>query len=381
MDYVAQRRHELVRDLKKTDGVDALLVTSPVNVGYLTGFTGDSSYLVLTPKHTVLVTDARFDQQLAEECPGLETHVRPHDQTTPEAAAAVLTKLGVKAVGLEAAHATLALQEQLAAAGPKLTFAPTHGKVEKMRAVKDAGEVEAIRVAIRAAERAFSMFAPMLREADTEKDLVDALEAYIRRAGARGASFPSICAVGDRGALPHAPPTTRQLGDGSKLLVDWGADCGYKSDLTRTLRSPFGTAPSRRNKAERVGVNFEEVYEAVCQAQDAAVAAVRHGAAAKDVDAAARKSLAKAKLKNNPGVNLADHFTHGLGHGIGLEVHEAPRVRANSDDVLESGMVITLEPGVYIPGWGGVRVEDDFLITKDGATRLSTLPRDPGAIG
>jgi Xaa-Pro aminopeptidase len=225
------------------------------------------------------------------------------------------------------------------------------------------------------------MFAPMLRETDTEKDMADALDGFLRRAGARGASFPPICAVGDRGALPHAPPTARPLGDGSKLLVDWGADCGYKSDLTRTLRSPFGTAPSRRNKAERVGVNFDEVYDAVCQAQDAAAAAVRHGAAAKDVDAAARKALAKVKLKGSPTLNLADHFTHGLGHGIGRELHEAPRVRANSDDILESGMVITIEPGVYIQGWGGVRIEDVFLVTKDGATRLSTLPRDPGAIG
>lgn len=381
MDYIAQRRQELVRDLKKADGVDALLVTNPVNVTYLTGFTGDSSYLIATPKQFLLVTDSRFEQQAAEECPGLEAHVRPHDQTTPEAAAAVLTKLGVKAVGLEAAHATLALQEQLVAAGPKLTFVPTRGRVERLRAIKDAGEVEAIRGAVRAAERAFAMFVPMLREADTEKDLADTLEGFIRRAGGRGSSFPIICAVGDRGALPHAPPTARQLGEGSKLLVDWGADCGYKSDLTRTLKSPFGTAPTRRNKAERVGFNFDELYELVCQAQDAAVATVRHGVPASEVDAAARKTIGKHKLRGDPGLNLADHFTHGLGHGIGLETHEAPRVRANSDDVLETGMVITVEPGIYIPGWGGVRVEDDFLVTKDGAVRLTTLPRDPGAIG
>ncbi|MFO0849413.1 MAG: Xaa-Pro peptidase family protein [Gemmataceae bacterium] len=381
MDYIAQRRQELVRDLKKADGVDALLVTNPVNVTYLTGFTGDSSYLIATPKQFLLVTDSRFEQQAAEECPGLEAHVRPHDQTTPEAAAAALTKLGVKAVGLEAAHATLALHEQLTAAGPKLTFAPTRGRVEKLRAIKDAGEVEAIRGAVRAAERAFAMFVPMLREADTEKDLADTLEGFIRRAGGRRSSFPVICAVGDRGALPHAPPTARQLGEGSKLLVDWGADCGYKSDITRTLKSPFGTAPTRRNKAERVGFNFDELYELVCQAQDAAVAAVRHGVPASEVDAAARKTIGKHKLRGDPGLNLADHFTHGLGHGIGLETHEAPRVRANSDDVLETGMVITVEPGIYIPGWGGVRVEDDFLVTKDGAVRLTTLPRDPGAIG
>jgi Xaa-Pro aminopeptidase len=143
--------------------------------------------------------------------------------------------------------------------------------------------------------------------------------------------------------------------------------------MTRTFRSPFGTAPTRRNKQERVGYNFDEIYEMICNAQDAAVAAVRDGVPAKEVDAAARQVIADA--------GYAEYFTHGTGHGIGLEVHEAPRVRANSDDVLSTGMVITLEPGVYLPGWGGVRVEDDFLVTRDGCVRLTTLPRDPGAIG
>jgi Xaa-Pro aminopeptidase len=143
--------------------------------------------------------------------------------------------------------------------------------------------------------------------------------------------------------------------------------------MTRTFRSPFGTAPTRRNKQERVGYNLEELHELVCRAQDAAVAALRDGVPAKEVDAAARTVIADA--------GYGDYFTHGLGHGIGLEVHEAPRVRANSDDVLETGHVITLEPGVYIPGWGGVRVEDDYLVTKDGAIRLTSLPRDAAAIG
>jgi Xaa-Pro aminopeptidase len=382
MDYMSQRRQGLVRNLKK-DGVDAVLVTNPVNVTYLTGFTGDSSYLVCTAKQFILVSDSRFDEQIKEEVGGgVEVHVRPHDETTDEAAAEVLTKVGAKAVGLEADHATLAFMGQLQEKNPKLTFAPLKGRVEALRAVKDPSEVEQIRVAVKAAERAFQMFKSMLREADTEKDMVDALEGYVRRAGAKGCSFPPIVAVGERGALPHAPPTNRSLGDGSKVLVDWGADLLYKSDLTRTFRSPFGTAPTRRNKQERVGYNLEELHELVCQAQDAAVAVLRDGVPAAEVDAAARQVFAdyQPKDKDGDGENLADYFTHGLGHGLGLEVHEAPRVRANSDDVILTGMVVTIEPGLYIPGWGGVRVEDDFLVTKDGAIRLTSLPRDVGAI-
>ncbi|HVK19702.1 MAG TPA: Xaa-Pro peptidase family protein [Fimbriiglobus sp.] len=371
MDYLTQRRQTLVKTLKK-DGADAILVTHPVNVSYLTGFTGDSSYLVATAKQFVLVSDSRFDEQIKEECPGLEVHIRPHDQTTVAAAVEVLTKTGAKAVGLEADHATLGLMADLQEAGAKLSFAPVRGRVEALRALKDPSEVEQIRAAVKAAERAFVMFKSMLREADTEKDMSDAIESYVRRAGGRSCPFPPIVAVGERGALPHAPPTDRQLGDGSKLLVDWGADLGYKSDMTRTFRSPFGTAPTRRNKAERVGYVFDEIYELVRSAQEAAVATIRDGVPAAEVDAAARQVISDA--------GYADHFTHGTGHGIGLEIHEAPRIRANSPDVLAIGMVVTIEPGIYLPDWGGVRLEDDFLVTREGCVRLTNLPHDPGAI-
>jgi Xaa-Pro aminopeptidase len=406
MNYLAQRRQALVRGMKK-DGVDAVLVTTPVNVTYLTGFTGDSSYLVLTPKHAILVSDARFEDQLKEEvlgyedgsaaepapyphalkhsnpdkADGVEAHVRGHDTTTLEAAVEVLTKAGAKNVGVEGSRLTVAELEALKALGAKQTFVPQANLVENLRVVKDPSEVEKIREAVRVAERAFRMFAATLRETDTEKDMVDTLEGYVRRAGAKGTPFPPIVAVGERGALPHAPPTGKQLGEGSKLLVDWGADLGYKSDLTRTVRSPFQAAPTRRNKFERVGFDYEEVYGVVLAAQNAALAVIRDGVPAREVDAAAREVLANAKLKGHPGLKLGDYFTHGLGHGIGLEVHEAPRVRANSDDVLTAGMVITIEPGVYIPGWGGLRIEDDVLVTRDGYSLLTSLPREPMTAG
>jgi len=206
----------------------------------------------------------------------------------------------------------------------------------------------------------------------------------IRRAGGQCSSFPPIVAVDERAALPHAPPTRRALGDADFLLVDWGASgpcyksgrlagrgAGgplYKSDLTRLLvtrRSWFRPRPARKRRDE---AKLESVYRAVLAAQQAAAAALRPGAEAPKVDAAARAVLAAAGYEK--------YFNHGLGHGLGLQVHEAPAVRKNSDDELKAGMVCTLEPGVYLPGWGGVRIEDDFLVTPDGCERLTTLPRD-----
>jgi Xaa-Pro aminopeptidase len=380
MNYPLQRRQALVQGLKN-HSVDAFLVTTPVNVTYLTGFTGDSSFYFGTPKNSILISDSRFEEQIKEESPEVDAHIRGHNRTTYEAAADVFSKSGAKSVGVEGNRITLGELDALKELAPKVTFVPVNGLIERLRVIKDPSETEKIREAVRVAERAFRMFTATLRETDTEKDMVDAVENYVRRAGARGTSFPPIVAVGERGALPHAPPTNKQLIEGSKILIDWGADLLYKSDITRTLRSPFITSPTRRNKFERVGLNFEEVYQVVLNAQNAAIAEIRPGAKARDVDAAARKVLASAKLRMKGDIKLGDYFTHGLGHGIGLECHEAPRIRANSEDVLESGMVITVEPGVYIPGWGGLRIEDDVLVTHNGCTMLTTLPRDPGLLG
>ncbi|MCS7022756.1 MAG: Xaa-Pro peptidase family protein [Gemmataceae bacterium] len=375
MNYVQQRRQTLTQNLKK-HGVDAFLVSAVPNVTYLTNFTGDSSYYVATSRHNFIVSDTRYEEQIREECTELEVVIRGHDKTTLEAVAEVLNKSGAKNVAVEGNRITLEELEQLKGLAPRITFVPVYGEVEAMRMIKDPGEVEQIRAAIRIAERAYQMFIATLRETDTEKEMVDAMDGYIRRAGGRGPAFQPIVAVGERGALPHAPPTSKQLGEGSKLLVDWGVDLIYKCDLTRTIRSPFATVPMRKNKFERVGVNFEEVYNIVLSAQNAALAMIRPGVKVKEIDAAVRKVFDSAKLKKGPrDAKLSDFFTHGLGHGIGLEVHEAPRIRANSNDVLDSGMVISIEPALYIPGWGGVRIEDNVLVTHNGCTLLSTIAR------
>ncbi|HEV3260107.1 MAG TPA: Xaa-Pro peptidase family protein [Gemmataceae bacterium] len=357
MDYAADRRQRLAQRIEQ-DSLDALLVSHPVNVTYLTGFSGDSSYLILTPARALLVSDGRFTEQIAEECPGLEAHIRPPAQTIQQALAEVTGMLGLRTVEFESTHVTVADWETLRELAPAVSWKGGRERVEALRVIKDPLEVAQIREAIEIAERAFGMFRSILRAADREKDLADSLELYIRRAGGRGSSFPSIIAVGERAALPHAPPTDRCLGGAELVLVDWGASGRfYKSDLTRVLA------------ARKISPKLERVYGVVLKAQDRAIRAIRPGAKACDIDAEARAVIAEA--------GFGHFFSHGLGHGLGLQVHEAPALRQNSDTVLQAGMVTTVEPGIYLPGWGGVRIEDDVLVTPDGHEVLTHVPKDP----
>jgi Xaa-Pro aminopeptidase len=192
------------------------------------------------------------------------------------------------------------------------------------------------------------------------------MEMYIRRAGGKGSSFPPIVAGGPRAALPHAPPTARRVGDDELLLVDWGASGAfYKSDLTRVLWYRQNGAASESNLQTS---KLEQIFEVVLEAQRRAIAAIRPGAVGSDVDAVARSYIADS--------GYGSYFTHGLGHGIGLQVHEGPALRPTSTTVLQPGMVVTVEPGIYLPGWGGVRIEDDVLVTADGVQLLTHVATD-----
>ena len=360
MDHHAARRDRL-RPVLAAEGIDALLVTSGHNVTYLTGFTGDSSFVVLTPNRVVLVSDPRYVGQIGDECPELETHIRPVSRKLHEAVGDVLTGLGVRRVGCESSL-SLAEFEALREAAPLIDWKPAADRVEKLRAIKDEVEIASIREAVDIAERAFAVFRGLLSPDDTEKSLADAMDHYVRRCGGVGCSFPPIVAVGERAALPHCPPTSRRVCESGLLLVDWGAVSSglYRSDLTRVL-------PTHR-KGSSMGDRLASIHALVLRAQEAAIRAVRPGAVCMDVDAAARAVIADG--------GHGDHFGHGLGHGVGLQIHEAPAVRPLSETVLEPGMVITIEPGIYLPGWGGVRLEDDVLVTPDGHEVLTRVPKD-----
>jgi Xaa-Pro aminopeptidase len=368
MDAMVQRRQRLAAT-QAEEGVDLLLVSNPVNVTYLTGFSGESSYLLLGRDRAVLVSDGRFIQQLAEECPGLDVVIRPPIQPLAGAAATVINDLEPRAVGFESAYLTVADFEQLRQLTPSRDWKGQRDRVERLRMIKDAGEVSQIREAIHIAERAFAMFRAMLEPECTEKALSDALENYVRRAGGRCTSFPSIVAVGERAALPHAPPTAKRVEEANLLLVDWGA-CGrfYKSDLTRVLvtrKNAFSAAGTDHSAVEP---KLAAVHAVVLQAQQRALAAIRPGVKAGDVDAAARSIIEAA--------GYGDYFNHSVGHGLGLQVHEAPLLKPGSEVILQPGMVVTVEPGVYLPAWGGIRIEDDVLVTEDGCEVLTHVPRD-----
>ena len=351
------RRLDNLRRAIRDDPVDALLVAGEPNVRYLTGFTGDASVLLVTRDRALMISDGRFVTQLAQECPDLEVHVRPVEQLLFDAVGEVIGKFGAARVGFEPARMSVAQHEAIRGKAGSVALVGVAGRVEKLRAIKDEAEVAAIRRAIGQAERAFAMLRAGMGAGDSEKALADALEHYLRLCGATGAAFEPIVAVGSRAALPHAHPTAEaKAGDADFVLVDWGASSGgYKSDLTRVVVTG------------KVTPKFEQVYRTVLEAQTRGIEALRPGATAGDVDASARSVIEAAGFGRS--------FNHGLGHGFGLEIHENPFFRRANAATLKAGMVVTIEPGIYLPDWGGVRIEDDVLITPDGPELLTRVPK------
>ena len=355
MDRHQTRRDRLRKAVKKT-GADAFLVTDFTNVTYLTGFTGDSSYLLMLGRGEVVLSDPRYTTQLGEECPGLDLHIRRPGTNMRQAIAKVLRSAKVGRLAIEADSMSVALRDQIGSDRPKMEILPTSGLVETLRQIKDKGEIARIRRAIWHAQKAFGVLRATLRPEKTEKQVVCELEHQMRLFGAKERSFSSIVGVGPRAALPHANPTGRRIGESDFVLVDWGANEGlYNSDLTRVLVTG------------RISPKLERIYQIVLRAQTRAIAAIRPGVTARHVDRVARTVIAKA--------GFGRQFGHGLGHGLGLAVHEAPRLAADSQAVLKPGMVVTVEPGIYLPGWGGVRIEDDVLVTRGGHEVLTNVPK------
>jgi Xaa-Pro aminopeptidase len=350
-------RREALRRLLAQKSLPTLLVTDERNVTYLTGFTGDSSYLLVTSEREFLISDGRYVTQLAEECPELELAIRLPGTQLPEFTAAVIGELGLSALALEADIVTVSFYEKLKTALKSASLANTSGLVESLREIKDEGEIAEIRTAIDIAQRAFGVIRASLRHGRSEKEVADELEYQIRLFGGTCGAFPSIIGVGPRAALPHGRPIAgSRIGDDSFVLIDWGARGRlYHSDLTRVLVTG------------KLSPQLDKVYGLVLRAQQAAIAAIRPGAIMHDVDAAARAVIEEG--------GFGKAFNHSLGHGIGLAVHEMPRLAPDQKRPLAAGMVVTVEPGIYLPQWGGVRIEDDVLVTADGCEVLTNVPK------
>jgi Xaa-Pro aminopeptidase len=373
-----RQRHDRVRQTLEARSLDALVVTSLANVRYLTNFTGSSAVVVLDRDRCRFVTDFRYVTALEESrgtpsaCPDLSVTIATGAIDT--ALSDLLAGLGAARVGFEAAHLTVARHTWLMAAmaarpeAASPALIPTEGLVESIRVKKDSYEVATFREAGRLLSETTRRILSELRAGMRERDVAALVDQRLREAGFEKPAFDTIVASGPNAALPHAHPGERRLGEGDLVVLDFGGVYdSYCVDLTRTVA------------VGRAGTRARGVYAAVLEAHDRAIAAVRPGQSPFDIDKAARDVL-EAR-------GLGEAFGHGTGHGLGLEIHEDPKVtRRRSetpavDTVIAPGMVFTIEPGAYIPGWGGVRIEDDVLVTEEGVEVLTDVSTELMEVG
>ena len=337
--------------------LDGLLLTGLSNIRYLTGFSGSSALLVVTPRDVVFITDFRYQTQVAEEVGDTARVFIEASSLWTGLWQQLATLAATKVLGFETAHIQHRDFQRLVEAGARWQWRPTVDLVETLRERKDDSEIARIRDAADVATRALTRTLPDVRVGMSELQVAGVLEKALRDEGSEGFPFPSIVAGGPRSALPHARSSSRPLEKGDFLLMDFGAEVGgYCSDMTRTV--VMGTASDEHR----------HVYDVVRVANDRAARGVRAGMSGRDADAIARQYIERA--------GYGDLFGHSLGHGIGLEVHEAPRLARTAEGALPESAVVTIEPGVYRPGWGGVRIEDDVVLGADGPQILTQFPRE-----
>lgn len=338
--------------------VDGYLITSRTDQFYLTGFDGEDGAALILPGKVYLLTDGRFQEEARQSAPWAAAVIR--QGALSAALTPVMRRHRIRRLGFQPEALTVRQHHAFRQAIRPARLVAMPAMVEELRLIKDDTEVAAIEKAAHVAQTAMLATLKRIRPGMTERAVAAELEHEMLRRGASGPSFPTIVAEGPQAALPHAVPGDRRIRVGSAILIDWGATVGhYRSDLTRMVF------------IRRIPPRFRRMYEAVLSAQREGIAAVAPGVPCRDVDAKARRRLKQ--------LGMAGQFTHGLGHGLGLEVHEAPRLSSTApgaEQPLRPGMVVTVEPGVYFPGVGGVRIEDDVLVTAHGCRLLSSLPRE-----
>jgi Xaa-Pro aminopeptidase len=343
-----------VRQALLRDNLEALLFLDMKNIRYLTGFTGSDGVFLLERHRSVLMVDGRYTTQAGLEAGGIRIF---QYREKLDGIAEVIEEEAIMAVGFEAAAISFELYCKLKERIPAHGLHPLDGNKVNIRAIKDEGEVALLRAAAAAASQALIATQKLIRPGIRESDVVLELEYQMRQNGAAGASFPTIVAAGANSALPHATPGSRILAAGDALVIDYGAVVeGYHSDETCTF------------VLGQVSARFQEVYEIVKAAHDRALAAVKAGVSCAEIDHIARDCIETA--------GFGRFFSHGTGHGVGLDVHEPPRIAAPSQTVLAAGMVVTIEPGVYLPGQWGIRIEDTVLVRKHDCEVLTGIPKN-----
>ncbi|MBT9258399.1 MAG: aminopeptidase P family protein [Clostridiales bacterium] len=358
---VLSRQEELRRILRR-EGLEAFLTVDPIHRYYLSGFRGSEGTLLLLPEETVLLVDGRYTLQAREQAP----HTRVVEYQRPqygEELRKALREAGVEQVAVESRRLTHAFFLQLEAIlSPEIGVEPREGLVEGLRRKKDEEELFLLRQAFQLADEGFRHILSFIRPGVTEREVALELEFFMRRQGAEGAAFPFIVASGSRGALPHGLASGKVLEEGELVTLDFGCRLeGYHSDITRTVA------------VKRVSEEQRQVYEAVREAGEKALSLLQAGVSGKEADEAARAHLREK--------GYGEAFRHSLGHGVGLEVHEAPSLSFASTDILEDGMVVTVEPGVYLEGRGGVRIEDAVIIRPGGYELLTLSPKELLIVG
>lgn len=352
-------RLEKFRQLMADEKIDGFLITQPENRRYLSGFTGSSGILIITQGRQALATDSRYYEQVRHQCPDWELIEVGHDFTSQMLEMLRQFELGARKVGFETTDVSVAtLNSWERALKGRLVLVDTAGFVEKLRMHKDEAEVASIKKAIALADEALVHVTQWMQPGMTEQQVAWEIESYMRTHGASALSFETIVASGPNSALPHARPTERVLQVGEPITMDFGCVVeGYCSDLTRTV-----------SLGQPADDKYLSVWQTVLKAQEVAEKGATAGMTGEAVDKLARDVISEA--------GFGDYFGHGLGHGVGLAIHEGPRYSFTYPDEVLSGAIMTVEPGIYIPGWGGVRIEDMVLVNNGSLEILTTAPKE-----
>jgi len=348
-------RHHSIKEAMAVEGLSALLVLGHENIRYLSGFSGNAAYALITAEQSVLITDYRYFGRAKEECTGFEVICRDRDNETLGQCISRFLAANSQ-LGFDAAFINVALWQQVASELTGHTHTPVTGMVERLRMVKSDWEVAQIKAAAAIADQALKQTLPYFKAGVSERDLALELEFRMQKLGSEGMSFATILMFAERSALPHGSPSERTLKEGDFITLDFGAVVnGYRSDMTRSY--VLGKASSKQTK----------IYQSVKNAQQAAMDLLKAGVNCIDLQNTSQQVL------DNSG--FGEWAGQGLGHGVGLFLHEQPFISKNCNHVLEPGNVITIEPGIYIPDFGGVRIEDDILITQNGYEVLTHAPK------